>query len=84
MTSRQQFFTGEPTDEWSVKQEEASADSLRRERILRVGTVKMMQNGQRAVCVSYDGPQDIGIEFEDGTRMRGQWRLFSRGYIEKA
>ena len=47
-----------------------------------IGTKLQMNNGQYAICIAYRKPQDIDIQFEDGTIVRTTKYQFIKGEVK--
>ena len=47
-----------------------------------IGTKLLMHNGQHAVCVAYRKPQDIDVQFEDGTVVKTTKYQFLKGEVK--
>ena len=53
-----------------------------KEKIVNVGDKRLMNNGQYAVCVAYRKPQDIDVQFEDGTIVKTTKYQFLKGEVK--
>ena len=47
-----------------------------------IGVKRLMNNGQSAICISYKKPQDIKVQFEDGTIVKTTKYQFVKGEVK--